>query len=457
MKNHRDLDKLNMAILESLVVLSSLWLAVRLPYTDMQMSGVFVLLVLHFLAFYLTRMYEDFPNRGYMIEFIVVARYSLFLLFATTFSSFMLVERFTVSRRGVFFFVLIHAASVYLFNLVLKHYIKRLYKRLAFQKQIYIITLTSYLPKIFQQLDQIPMWDGHIAAVTVLDTDQKVESPYFMVDRQNMFRFATQSVVDEVFIYLPDNEYNIAEYINYFESMGIAVSVHIHALDYLTSSQRRVQQLAGFSVVTYSTNFYKFSHVLMKRALDIIGAVVGLILCGIAAIFLVPKIKADGGSAIFTQKRVGKNGRIFNFYKFRSMRMDAEQIKKELMAQNEMSGLMFKMEDDPRITPIGKFIRRTSLDELPQFFNVLRGDMSLVGTRPPTLDEYEQYTPEQKRRLSFKPGITGLWQVSGRSDITDFDDIVALDLEYIDNWTIWSDIKILFKTVQVVLLGDGAK
>lgn len=139
------------------------------------------------------------------------------------------------------------------------------------------------------------------------------------------------------------------------------------------------------------------------------------------------------------------------------MRMDAEQIKKELMAQNEMSGLMFKMEDDPRITPIGKFIRRTSLDELPQFFNVLRGDMSLVGTRPPTLDEYEQYTPEQKRRLSFKPGITGLWQVSGRSDITDFDDIVALDLEYIDNWTIWSDIKILFKTVQVVLLGDGAK
>ena len=115
------------------------------------------------------------------------------------------------------------------------------------------------------------------------------------------------------------------------------------------------------------------------------------------------------------------------------------------------------MDDDPRITPIGKFIRKTSLDELPQFYNVLKGDMSLVGTRPPTKDEYEQYTPEQKRRLSFKPGITGLWQISGRSSITDFNEVVKLDVAYIDGWTIWSDIKILLKTIKVVLMKDGAK
>ena len=194
-----------------------------------------------------------------------------------------------------------------------------------------------------------------------------------------------------------------------------------------------------------------------KRVIDICGSLVGLLICGLVAIVLVPLIRKDGGPAIFAQKRVGKNGRYFKFYKFRSMYVDAEERKKELMAQNTMKGGMFKMDNDPRITPIGRFIRKTSLDELPQFYNVLKGDMSLVGTRPPTVDEYEQYTPEQKRRLSFKPGITGLWQVSGRSEITDFDEVVRLDVSYIDGWTIWSDIKILLKTIKVVFKRDGAK
>src|SRR5699024_735989 len=130
-------------------------------------------------------------------------------------------------------------------------------------------------------------------------------------------------------------------------------------------------------------------------------------------------------------------------YKFRSMYIDAEERKKELMAQNEMNGLMFKMEDDPRITKVGKFLRKTSLDEFPQFINILKGDMSLVGTRPPTLDEFEQYKTYHKKRLSFRPGLTGMWQVSGRSDITDFEEIVRLDVEYINNWSVSLDIKIL--------------
>ena len=139
------------------------------------------------------------------------------------------------------------------------------------------------------------------------------------------------------------------------------------------------------------------------------------------------------------------------------MRVDAEEIKQRLMNQNTMQGGMFKMDNDPRVTPIGRFIRKTSLDELPQFWNVLIGDMSLVGTRPPTIDEYEKYTPEQKRRLSFKPGITGLWQVSGRSEIKNFDEVVKLDVAYIDDWTIWKDIEILLKTVKVVFMREGAK
>ena len=138
------------------------------------------------------------------------------------------------------------------------------------------------------------------------------------------------------------------------------------------------------------------------------------------------------------------------------MYADAEERKKELMAQNEMNGLMFKMEDDPRVTKVGKFIRKTSIDELPQFFDVLRGDMSLVGTRPPTLDEYKQYESHHKRRLSMKPGITGLWQVSGRSKITDFEEIVKLDTQYIEKWSIGLDIKILVKTFAVVFKKDGS-
>ena len=154
---------------------------------------------------------------------------------------------------------------------------------------------------------------------------------------------------------------------------------------------------------------------------------------------------------------MGLNGRIFEIYKLRSMYTDAEKRKKELMAQNEMNGLMFKMTDDPRITKVGKFIRKTSIDELPQFWNVLRGEMSLVGTRPPTVDEYDRYESHHKRRLSMKPGITGMWQVSGRSSVQNFEDVVRLDTEYIDNWSLKLDIEILLKTVKVVFARDGAK
>ena len=139
--------------------------------------------------------------------------------------------------------------------------------------------------------------------------------------------------------------------------------------------------------------------------------------------------------------------------------MDAEERKKELMKQNKVKdGMMFKMDHDPRIIKgVGNFIRKTSIDEFPQFFNVLKGDMSLVGTRPPTLDEFMQYEEHHKRRLSLKPGITGMWQVSGRSEIQNFEDVVKLDLEYIDNWSIWLDIKILLQTVLVVLMHRGAE
>ena len=143
-------------------------------------------------------------------------------------------------------------------------------------------------------------------------------------------------------------------------------------------------------------------------------------------------------------------------YKFRTMYLDAEEQKKKLIAHNKMSGHIFKMDNDPRVFPIGKFLRKTSLDEFPQMWNVLKGEMSLVGTRPPTIDEYEQYELRHKRRIAVKPGITGLWQVSGRSDILDFEEIVKLDTKYVTEWSIFEDFKILCKTIRVVLKREGS-
>ena len=195
----------------------------------------------------------------------------------------------------------------------------------------------------------------------------------------------------------------------------------------------------------------------MRRYLDIIGAIVGLIVSApIILLVAVPLLLESRGGLFFKQQRVGRNGRLFYMYKLRSMYANAEQRKKEFEEKNHMQGLMFKMDNDPRITKVGRFIRKFSIDELPQFYNVLRGDMSLAGTRPPTLDEFEQYSSHHKRRLSMRPGITGLWQVSGRSQIEDFEEVVRLDCQYIDNWSPGLDIKILFKTLGVLFTGHGA-
>ena len=197
---------------------------------------------------------------------------------------------------------------------------------------------------------------------------------------------------------------------------------------------------------------------ILKRVMDIAGALVGLVISvPIIAVTAIPLKLESPGPLFFRQKRVGLNGRVFYIYKLRSMYADAEKRKQELMKQNKMQGLMFKMDDDPRITRVGKFIRRTSIDELPQFWNILKGDMSLVGTRPPTLDEYEQYDSHHKRRLSMKPGLTGLWQVSGRSDIHNFEEVVKLDVTYIDNWSLGLDMRILVKTIGVVIKRTGAE
>ena len=242
------------------------------------------------------------------------------------------------------------------------------------------------------------------------------------------------------------------------ENMGITVHLNIEVLENFDGFDKTVTMLGDIPVITFANTFFDYNKLIIKRAMDIAGAIIGLAFTGIITIFLAPPLLLESkGPLFFKQRRVGKNGRYFDMYKFRSMYSDAEERKQELMSKNEMNGLMFKMTDDPRITKVGKFIRKTSIDEMPQFWNVLKGEMSLVGTRPPTVDEFKKYEGYHKRRLSTKPGITGMWQVSGRNDIEDFEEVVKLYLEYIDNWCLAFDIKIILKTIGIVFARKGAK
>lgn len=264
--------------------------------------------------------------------------------------------------------------------------------------------------------------------------------------------------IDQVFVIdKVENELEVQKYVDVCMEMGVTIKVVMDIYrDKIAKSY--VSSIGTYPVVTYHTVSLNNSEKAIKRTMDIIGAIFGIIIFSPIMILSAILIKLSSpGPVIFKQVRVGMNGRYFHIFKFRTMYVDAEERKKELMKDNEVEGgFMFKMKDDPRITKVGKILRKTSIDELPQFFNVLIGDMSLVGTRPPTVDEVELYSRNHWRRISIKPGITGMWQVSGRSKITSFDEIVSLDTKYIDEWSVKMDLKVLIKTIIVLFKREGA-
>ena len=267
----------------------------------------------------------------------------------------------------------------------------------------------------------------------------------------------TRQVVDEVVVTRSlSYDQRLEPLLKTCQDRGITITMLLKRQNY-HSTQAMVTMIDDIPAVKFHTVSLNEEQLLAKRLLDIVGSLVGMVIFGIAYMIFGPLIKLESsGPVIFTQDRVGKNGRIFQIRKFRSMCNDAEAKKRELQAQNEMRGHMFKMTNDPRVTKIGAFLRKTSIDELPQFYNVLKGDMSLVGTRPPTVAEVEEYQTHHYKRISVIPGITGMWQISGRSAVIDFEEVVKLDNAYIANWTVWRDIKIIAKTVLVVLQRRGS-
>jgi len=298
----------------------------------------------------------------------------------------------------------------------------------------------------------------HIVGIIQIGKGKIIEDELNLGKLEDLGDILAKYVVDEVVLSLPkDYVDGVKQHIGICEKMGITVHIIMNAYE-LQLSHVHISMLGPLPMLTFHTVTLNPLQKALKRSMDIAGASIGLIVVLFASLVIVPAIKLDSpGPIIFKQKRVGRHGRVFDFYKFRTMCADAESKKKELQALNEhKDGLMFKIKKDPRITRIGAILRKTSLDELPQFYNVLKGDMSLVGTRPPTMDEVALYDLEHWRRISIKPGLTGMWQVSGRSDIMDFEEVVALDTKYIDEWSIWLDIYIMLKTVTQVVRTKSA-
>ncbi|HGC8244337.1 TPA: sugar transferase [Streptococcus agalactiae] len=396
MKEKENIQKIIIAMIQTVVVYfsASLTLTLITPNFKSNKDLLFVLLI-HYIVFYLSDFYRDFWSRGYLEEFKMVLKYSFYYIFISSSLFFIFKNSFTTTRLSFFSFIAMNSILLYLLNSFLKYYRKYSYAKFSRDTKVVLITNKDSLSKMtFRN-----KYDHNYIAVCILDSSEKdcydlKHNSLRIINKDALTSELTCLTVDQAFINIPIElfgKYQIQDIINDIEAMGVIVNVNVEALSFDNIGEKRIQTFEGYSVITYSMKFYKYSHLIAKRFLDITGAIIGLLICGIVAIFLVPQI------------------------------------------------------------------RKTSIDELPQFYNVLKGDMSLVGTRPPTVDEYEKYNSTQKRRLSFKPGITGLWQISGRNNITDFDEIVKLDVQYINEWSIWSDIKIILLTLKVVLLGTGAK
>lgn len=432
-----------------------------LAFTRTYLTTIACILFFHLLSYYMFDWNLNIFKRGYYVELVAVTKYNICLILILSFFLFVSKLSEDFSRLVFVFFFLYNTALTYFGHLLLKRFFTSVYRTSASSNKMLVITTSDYARPVLEKITDSPEWSFEVTGVALLDRMTavgEIEEIPVIAGAENLYEQFKNTVVDEVFIHLPDcSKEKLEELIIKFESMGITVHVNI---DYFNNviAHKTTEVFAGFTVLSYEASTFDYRRLFVKRIIDIIGSLVGLSITLILTPFIALAIKLDSkGPIFFAQTRVGKNGRFFKLYKFRTMYINAEEQKKELMDQNEMDGPMFKLENDPRVTKVGAFLRKTSLDELPQFFNILLGSMSLVGTRPPTVDEFKQYNLYYRRRLSIKPGLTGLWQVSGRSDITDFNDVVKLDLEYIDNWSLLSDVWILLMTVWIVLMKKGAR
>ena len=386
--------------------------------------------------------------------------YDCVQLLLVTLFLFMIKDSSSISRLFLFYEYIVY----FIISTVLKFLWRRHLNAVAkLSKEdggttLLIVTNKKNISKVLKEIKDKNFERNRILGLCILD-DDLLNSEYdgikVVCNKDSLLQYASSNWVDGVLFEVPYNK--IPKDI--IDSMSLAgITVHLELNDLLASDYTTsINKLLGNNVLSISVKERSNKQILLKSVIDIVGGIVGSLLALILTIIIGPIIKIKSPGPIFyRQERIGLNGRHFYMWKFRSMVPDAEKHLEELKKNNRVSSdLMFKMENDPRVIPgIGDFIRRTSIDEFPQFFNVLSGDMSLVGTRPPTVDEWSKYELRHRIRMTIKPGITGLWQVSGRNKITDFDEVVKLDAEYITKWTIGLDIKIILLTIKKLFIKD---
>ena len=462
------------------------WDPSDVAFRHLKDSTVFLYLLLSFLIVFTFYRYNPITAKRGILRHIKAA-FLTNIFMAIIFSTLVYTTHISDSIPRLFFgtFFSINFAISFA-CLFLIHFIKRQYLEHHTKKTI-IITDNSSLEQAVYDIQKLNSEDCEIIGITSLsgkqadrfykvkilssnlktqpskDTDSSSKNPALESIKLKELSLSTLEYVKRHQVDLVIFSVNhlvrrkIEHLIEAFSEMGIDSLITIDSFA-IETLETKLEDFGTTNVIRLSPRLFTDGELLLKRLMDIAGALVGCFICIIFGLIVAPLIfLEDPGPIIFKQKRVGRNGKFFYIYKFRSMYQDAEAKLQTLKDQNEMQGFMFKMKNDPRITKIGKILRKTSIDELPQFFNVLEGSMSLIGTRPPTVDEYNQYSAHHKRRISIKPGITGLWQVSGRSEITDFEEIVRLDCFYIDHWSITGDIKILLKTFAAVFTGKGSE
>ena len=375
-----------------------------------------------------------------------------------------------LSKTELFYRTTIIAFSIVNFTLLLlkrwvvKYYLENIRKHGRNTRYIMIVGSKSRARKLINEFSHHEEY-GYIVS-HILDPDPSFIGKQLnsqMIESINNFgNIILNNPIDEVFFALPPKSVpDFEEKLDYLNSLGI----NFHVMVNLDVFSKGIQNLHvepfmdswyNLPVISFHPTDKNLFRLIVKTYIEFIISL-GIVIVFIPVLVLVPVfIKFNSkGPVFFYQERVGYHGRKFNLLKFRTMELHAESKLDELLDYNKQSGPVFKMDDDPRITGVGKILRKFSLDELPQLYNVIKGDMNLVGPRPPLQSEVDQYIPEWHKRLNMKPGITGLWQVSGRNDIADFKDWVALDLQYIDNWSLKLDLNIILKTIPHIFKGSG--
>ncbi|MFR4683384.1 sugar transferase [Blautia wexlerae] len=441
-------------------------------YTDeIYRNTIIFIVLLDLCVSVVSESYKGVLKRGYYLEFNAVLKQTIIAELGTGLYLFSIDNGHNFSRIVLYLMGIIYTGLTYLTRILWKKHLK---SKMAEEGEhsLYIVTNENSAEDVIRNVRENNYNLYDINGLVIIDKDMTgswISGIPVVAELKDASAYICQKWVDEVFINVDEDYPFPQELMDELLEMGMVVHRNLAKIKSMQGQRQMIETVGGYTVLTTSMNFATDRQAFAKRTLDIVGGLVGCILTGIIYIFIGPAIYISSpGPIFFSQVRIGQNGKPFKMYKFRSMYMDAEERKAELMAQNKMSdGRMFKLDFDPRVignkilpdgrkkTGVGEFIRKTSLDEFPQFWNVLKGDMSLVGTRPILQDELEQYELHHRARIATKPGITGMWQVSGRSNITDFEEVVRLDTEYITKWNFGLDIKILLQTVKTVLKREG--